>query len=234
MENRSDYEKRLGEKLEAAYMLEDIGPGMSREEFHRLILAAEKKKKRRRSLLGLAAACVALCLVCGGFVAGMTMRESASAGKDDETKTVQQGDSVVIGNGASENNQNVGVSTKTYTDIEDIPEDVRKKIHFLDSDEFELEKVKVVRGSGMAKTISFYTSEEGCKLQINEIKMDNSERRTIIGNISKKWIYGETVIYEKSNNEGKWFWIESGDKMFGVQTSKENINIEAIVDGLIG
>ena len=82
MENRSDYEKRLGEKLEAAYMLEDIEPGMSREEFHRLILAAEKRKKRRRSLLGLAAACVALCLVCGGFMAGMTMRESASAGKD--------------------------------------------------------------------------------------------------------------------------------------------------------
>ena len=48
MENRSDYEKRLGEKLEAAYMLEDNGPGMSREEFHRLIMAAEKKKRRRR------------------------------------------------------------------------------------------------------------------------------------------------------------------------------------------
>ena len=49
VENRSDYEKRLGEKLEAAYMLEDIEPGMSREEFHRLILAAEKRKKRRRN-----------------------------------------------------------------------------------------------------------------------------------------------------------------------------------------
>ena len=46
MENRSDYEKRLGEKLEAAYMLEDNGPGMSREEFHRLIMAAEKKNKK--------------------------------------------------------------------------------------------------------------------------------------------------------------------------------------------
>ena len=59
-------------------------------------------------------------------MAGMTMRESASAGKDDETKTVQQGDSVVIGSGINEKNQNVGVSIKTYTDIEDIPEDVRK------------------------------------------------------------------------------------------------------------
>ena len=45
VENRKDYEKRLGERLEAAYMQEDIGPVMSREEFHRLIQTAEKKKK---------------------------------------------------------------------------------------------------------------------------------------------------------------------------------------------
>ena len=138
MENRSDIEKRLGEKLEAAYMLEEIPQGMSREDFHRLIQAAEKKKKRRRNMLSLAAACVALCLVCGGFVAGMTLGESATAGKDGEKKTVQQGDSVVIGSGVGENDENVGVSTKTYTSIEAIPEDIRKEIHFLDSDEFEL------------------------------------------------------------------------------------------------
>ena len=168
MENRKDYEKRLGERLEAAYMQEDIGPVMSREEFHRLIQTAEKKKKHRRTMLSLAAACVALCLVCGGFVAGMTMRESASAGKDDETKTVQQGGSVVIGSGVSENDENVGVSTKTYTNIEDIPEDIRKEIHFLNSDEFELEKVKVVKSSGMEIFTSSYSDKEGRSIIVNE------------------------------------------------------------------
>ena len=161
MENRKDYEKRLGERLEAAYMQEDIGPAMSREEFHRLIQTAEKKKKHRRTMLSLAAACVALCLVCGGFVAGMTMRESASAGKDDETKTVQQGGSVVIGSGVSENDQNVGVSTKTYTNIEDIPEDIRKEIHFLNSDEFELEKVVITDSAKLFQSKSFYSASLG-------------------------------------------------------------------------
>ena len=95
--------------------------------------------------MSFAVVCVALCLVWGGFMAGMTMRESASAGRDDESKTMQQGDSVVIGSGVSEDDENVGVSTKTYTNIDDIPEDIRNEICFLDSDEFELEKVKVVK-----------------------------------------------------------------------------------------
>lgn len=149
MEKNKDYEKRLGIRLREAYLKDYEGPAMSREEFHRLVEAAEKKKKHKRTLIGIAAACVALCLVCGGFVAGISMRESASAGKDDETKTVQQGGSVVIGDGVSENDQNVGVSVKTYTDIGDIPEDLREQIRFLDSDEFELEKVKVVESSSI-------------------------------------------------------------------------------------
>ena len=40
MENRKDYEKLLGERLEDAYMREDFVPVMSREEFHRLIQTA--------------------------------------------------------------------------------------------------------------------------------------------------------------------------------------------------
>ena len=168
MESRSDIEKRLGEKLEAAYMLEEIPQGMSREDFHRLIQAAEKKKKRRRNMLSLAVACVALCLVCGGFVAGMTLGESATAGKDDETKTVQQGGSVVIGSGVSENDQNVGMSTKTYTNIEDIPEDIRKEIHFLDSDEFELEKVVVIGNKKVYRIRAFYINSQNERVTVNE------------------------------------------------------------------
>lgn len=234
MENRKDYEKLLGERLEDAYMREDFVPVMSREEFHRLIQTAEKKKRARRALMSFAVVCVALCLVWGGFMAGMTMRESASAGRDDESRTMQQGDSVVIGSGVSEDDENVGVSTKTYTNIDDIPEDIRNEICFLDSDEFELEKVKVVMADDMVKTISFYTSKEGCKLKINEYKVDDSKRATIVDDISTKWTYGDMVVYEKSNNEGKWFCFECGDKMFNVQTSKGDINIEAILDGLIG
>lgn len=232
MENRKDYEKRLGERLEAAYMQEDIGPVMSREEFHRLIQTAEKKKKHRRTMLSLVAACVALCLVCGGFVAGMTMRESASAGKDDETKTVQQGGSVVIGSGVSENDQNVGVSTKTYTNIEDIPEDIRKEIHFLDSDEFELEKVKVIKGENAYRIIVIYKKESGKQIEIGQYRTNNGEI-IVIGNADKEWIYKDIRVHEKVGRDGKWYWFEEKNIIFYIRMHDDEIKIEAILDGLI-
>ena len=235
MENRSDYEKRLGEKLEAAYMLEDIEPGMSREEFHRLILAAEKRKKRRRSLLGLAAACVALCLVCGGFMAGMTMRESASAGQDDETKTVQQGDSVVIGSGINEKNQNVGVSIKTYTDIEDIPEDIRKEIHFLDSDEFELEKVKFVDSDKAQYIVLFYVDDSGIPLEITEKKLKESSKHVAVLPDTKTTciIEGYNIYIEETTSE-KRHYFEDDEKFYYITMPLDaNIKIEALIKGLM-
>lgn len=235
MENRKDYEKRLGERLEAAYMQEDIGPVMSREEFHRLIQTAEKKKKHRRTMLSLAAACVALCLVCGGFVAGMTMRESASAGKDDETKTVQQGGSVVIGSGVSENDQNVGVSTKTYTNIEDIPEDIRKDIHFLDSDEFELEKVKVVESKRAITITSVYWSGN-IKIEIEQIDSANNENMqvAVIKQMESQKQYNEITIYLRELNECIFYFWEDEQALYSVKvySSEENLKIEAILDDL--
>ena len=236
MENRSDYEKRLGEKLEAAYMLEDIGPGMSREEFHRLILAAEKKKRRRRSLLGLAAACVALCLMCGGFMAGMTMRESASAGKDDETKIVQQGDSVIIGSGASENNQNVGTSTKTYTDIEDIPEDLREQIHFLDSDEFELEKVKVVE-DGIIKTLYLYYGDKVNEKVVIKERVNNSDSYPIIVLKDNQIMHNikDVCIYERIDGDDHIYMFEVDGILFEILLEGDNnkTKYETIIYGLI-
>lgn len=231
MENRSDIEKRLGEKLEAAYMLEEIPQGMSREDFHRLIQAAEKKKKRRRNMLSLAAACVALCLVCGGFVAGMTLGESATAGNDGEKKTVQQGDSVVIGSGASENNQNVGVSTKTYTDIEDIPEDIRKEIHFIDSDEFELEKVKVSRTETTHKIESIYVTKSETQVIIAQGYNNNGDI-TIIRDYDRKWSYNNVQIFEKTGKNGRWYLLESQDRLYYVKNCDDKIKIETIIDGL--
>ncbi len=236
MENRSDIEKRLGEKLEAAYMQEDIGPVMSREEFHRLIQTAEKKKKHRRTMLSLAAACVALCLVCGGFVAGMTMRESASAGKNDETKTVQQGGSMVIGSGVSETDQNVGVSTKTYTNIEDIPEDIRKEIHFLDSDEFELEKVKVAEDRIIKTLYLYYGNKVNEKVVIKE-RVDNSDSyptmvlkdNQIMHNIK------DVCIYERIDGEDHIYMFELDGILFEVLLEGDNnkTKYETIIHGLI-
>lgn len=233
MENRKDYEKRLGERLEAAYMQEDIGPVMSREEFHRLIQTAEKKKKHRRTMLSLAAACVALCLVCGGFLAGMTMRESASAGKDDETKTVQQGSSVVIGSGVSENDQNVGVSTKTYTNIEDIPEDIRKEIHFIDSDEFELEKVVVSRGENIYNAKVMYMWHGEKRIEVNEGQIGKTNNIAVIEDIDKEWKYKGIEVYEINEKNFNWYGFMIAGKAYCIRSYNGEIEIEAILDGLL-
>lgn len=235
MKNRKDYEKRLGERLEAAYMQEDIGPVMSREEFHRLIQTAEKKKKHRRTMLSLAAACVALCLVCGGFVAGMTMRESASAGKDDETKTVQQGGSVVIGSGVSGNDQNVGVSTKTYTNIEDIPEDIRKEIHFLDSDEFELEKVKVVERGEIKDAVLYYSTQENQFMIKESIVGSMPLKKTVFSSSEEALVLQNTPIYISQNEEGETYMFEWENTVFGIicNESIDEKRIEVIIYDLM-
>lgn len=230
MENRSDIEKRLGEKLEAAYMLEEIPQGMSREDFHRLIQAAEKKKKRRRNMLSLAAACVALCLVCGGFVAGMTLGESATAGKDDETKTVQQGGSVVIGSGVSENDQNVGMSTKTYTNIEDIPEDIRKEIHFLDSDEFELEKVVVIGNKKVYRIRAFYINSQNERVTVNE----NSGSEDIVSAILTDKVIGykNCKVYVEDSDDVTQYYFFYDQRIIRIDIEGV-IKIEAVLDDLL-
>ena len=232
MESRSDIEKRLGEKLEAAYMLEEIPQGMSREDFHRLIQAAEKKKKRRRNMLSLAAACVALCLVCGGFVAGMTLGESATAGKDDETKTVQQGGSVVIGSGVSENDQNVGMSTKTYTDIEDIPEDIRKEIHFIDSDEFELEKVKVVFGQTHGVFELYYARCEEKIIVKEESNVTSEQFEIVVNDCDEVFLHNGKEVYRKKFDNGDYFLLYEQDTIISISVMSTT-KIEVVLDDLL-
>lgn len=234
MENRKDYEKRLGERLEAAYMQEDIGPVMSREEFHRLIQTAEKKKRRRRTMLSLAAACVALCLVCGGFLAGMTMRESASAGKDDETKTVQQGGSVVIGSGVSENDQNVGVSTKTYTNIEDIPEDIRKEILIIQKNQLTFDKIIISQSSRITEHSFIYRDEKGREVLINktETNKDGIDGRITVSG-DTKWNYNGLDINVRVVDDGTLYtYIDNGTKVSIILPKDTKIKIEAILNGL--
>lgn len=237
MENRKDYEKLLGERLEDAYMREDFVPVMSREEFHRLIQTAEKKKRARRALMSFAVVCVALCLVWGGFMAGMTMRESASAGRDDESRTMQQGDSVVIGSGVSEDDENVGVSTKTYTNIDDIPEDIRNEICFLDSDEFELEKVKVMDNYKSNIYVLYYSvyGDGKSRIEITEKKMRDGEQGqvTFLHSADVTYKIKGIDVYVTDSDKGDMHCFQYGDTLFLVSfVSDKEISKEAVIEGL--
>lgn len=233
--NSNDYEKRFGMKLKDAYMKETVGELMSRDEFHRLIKKAERVTKKRRVLTGVAAAGVALCLIFGGFVAGMSMRESASAGKDDETKTLQQGNGVVIGSGASENDQNVGVSTKTYTNIEDIPEDIRKEIHFLDSDEFELEKVKVTVGKD-SRVIDIKYRDGEKEIEISQKDYEKgSQINSVLLNKEKYAQKNGYEIFCERCDDGDVFCIVKGNVLCYVFFSNEieEQKEKVVIDDLI-
>lgn len=236
MENRKDYEKLLGERLEDAYMREDFVPVMSREEFHRLIQTAEKKKRARRALMSFAVVCVALCLVWGGFMAGMTMRESASAGRDDESKTMQQGDSVVIGSGVSEDDENVGVSTKTYTNIDDIPEDIRNEICFLDSDEFELEKVKVVKNKDVLDITTYYKNGPSEIIIQQTAVFSESQLLHFLKENNIEWNVGEITLYERNYDDTYSIYsFVYMDRIFNVILEKidSKEKVEAIIYDLI-
>ena len=237
MENRKDYEKLLGERLEDAYMREDFVPVMSREEFHRLIQTAEKKKRARRALMSFAVVCVALCLVWGGLMAGMTMRESASAGRDDESRTMQQGDSMVIGSGVSEDDENVGVSTKTYTNIDDIPEDIRNEICFLDSDEFELEKVKVMDNYKSNIYVLYYSvyGDGKSRIEITEKKMRDGEQGqvTFLHSADVTYKIKGIDVYVTDSDKGDMHCFQYGDTLFLVSfVSDKEISKEAVIEGL--
>lgn len=236
MENRKDYEKLLGERLEDAYMREDFVPVMSREEFHRLIQTAEKKKRARRALMSFAVVCVALCLVWGGFMAGMTMRESASAGRDDESRTMQQGDSVVIGSGVSEDDENVGVSTKTYTNIDDIPEDIRNEICFLDSDEFELEKVKVVKNKDVLDITTYYKNGPSEIIIQQTAVFSESQLLHFLKENNTEWNIGEITLYERNYDDTYSIYsFVYMDRIFNVILEKidSKEKVEAIIYDLI-
>ena len=226
----NDLEKRFGMKLKDAYMKENVGTLMSRDEFHRLIKKAENGKRKRRILTGVAAASVALCLIFGGFVAGMSMRESASAGRDDDTKTVQQGSGVVIGSGVSENDQNVGLSTKTYTKIEDIPEDIRKEIHFLDSDEFELEKATLICSKNLYQFNATYLDSKNRQIAIKEKNTNDNVASTI--STEKQWRYRDITVYENICDMEDVYYLFYEDMLISISIEKD-IKIEAVLNDLL-
>lgn len=226
----NDLEKRFGMKLKDAYMKENVGTLMSRDEFHSLIKKAENGKRKRRILTGAAAASVALCLIFGGFVAGMSMRESASAGRDDDTKTVQQGSGVVIGSGVSENDQNVGLSTKTYTKIEDIPEDIRKEIHFLDSDEFELQKATLICSKNLYQFNATYLDSKNRQIAIKEKNTNDNVASTI--STEKQWRYRDITVYENICDMEDVYYLFYEDMLISISIEKD-IKIEAVLNDLL-
>ena len=140
---------------------------------------------------------------------------------------------MIIGSGVSEDDQNVGVSTKTYTDIKDIPEDLREQIHFLDSDEFELEKVKVMEGTQVDVISLFYKDVDGCTIKVNEQLFDDKQKISIIKEFDIAGNYEGTTIYERQDKSEIYYTFFDEEIVYNITLTEESKNkIEAIICGL--
>ena len=145
MNNMNNCSDQTREKLKAAYMSRDLGVDFTREKFERIIAAAEQERirtLRRRKMIKVALVSLILCAACSGLLMGLITWEDASADNDDETKIIKQGDNLVIGNGVVGGDDMVGVTVEEYETIEELPEEIREKAHFITVEGFEVEKIK--------------------------------------------------------------------------------------------
>ena len=129
---KNDYREILSEKFKTASQLQ-TGPLSEEDEEYLRILAearavhavkkaereaaqrAAKEALQKRMTTSLAAVVLLAALLTGSYILGLNTDIRASADPDDEIKVVQQGDNIIIGPGVSENDENVGVVTYTYT-----------------------------------------------------------------------------------------------------------------------
>ena len=141
-DRETESRKLIGGKLREARMADNSPMTEADAEYYRILAEARathaskentRKSAKKHAFTSAAAILLILAVAGGSFILGMQSDVRASADPDDERKVVQQGDNVVIGSGVSEDDENVGVVTKTYYSLEDVPEDIRIKIITLES-----------------------------------------------------------------------------------------------------
>jgi len=161
----------------------------------------------------------------------------ASADPDDERKVVQQGDNVVIGSGVSEDDENVGVVTKTYKSINAVPDNVKEEIQVIDLNSLHFVEMKVysTMKTGFAADTE-YKSGYNQKIVISQNYVDESNVDLVLMlNYNKGRSYKEYIIYEEELNNGHSYSFIVNDLLYNIfmSNSEKEIKIEDIIDALI-
>lgn len=214
-DRETESRKLIGGKLREARMADNSPMTEADAEYYRILAEARathaskentRKSAKKHAFTSAAAILLILAVAGGSFILGMQSDVRASADPDDERKVVQQGDNVVIGSGVSEDDENVGVVTKTYYSLEDVPEDIRIKIITLESFDLDIEKIKVnVSKSGIGIDTKYYSNNNNL-VEISERRYsEKTEIKEINLEGSKEIIYEGIIICQDACNDGQLY-----------------------------
>lgn len=155
------YRKRIGEKLEEAYLSIPMGDPPSEETIKKWIEIADKRRarkaRRKRILLSSAAAvvlCVGLCATC-----------------------ILQTPEAVAGNSGGVKVETGIESRDTYKSNNDVPQNIQK-LFFMFPENFEgfvIEDITITQASNVKKMEVTYFNEEKSEIYIEQTKVNEDE-----------------------------------------------------------
>lgn len=212
------YRKKIGEKLEEAYLSIPMGEPPSEETIKKWIQIADQKRakrlKRKRILLSSAAAvvlCVGVCATC------ILHTPEAVAGNSGEVK-IEEGMDV----------------NDVYKSKDNLPEWVKEEFVMIDNppEGFMLEKYEICESNIMKSFSIFYTNINGEQVVINELDVSGDNNSTMILNRrtdAEKWgdIQVYVNLYMDNNNATTAYSFEYGDLVITVK-APEKLDKEAI------
>ena len=206
------YRKKIGEKLEEAYLSIPMGEPPSEETIKKWIQIADQKRaqrlKRKRILLSSAAAvvlCVGVCATC------ILHTPEAVAGNSGEVK-IEEGMDV----------------NDVYKSKDNLPEWVKEEFVMIDNppEGFTLEKYEV-RTNDIVKTFSiFYENINNEKIVINEVANIDYDNSTMVLNKNVDVeIWGDVQVYVNlymdNNNATMAYSFEYGDLVITVKAPEK-------------
>ena len=212
------YRKRIGEKLEEAYLSIPMGEPPSEETIKKWIQIADQKRaqrlKRKRILLSSAAAVV----LCAGVCATCILHTpEAVAGNSGEVKIEE------------------GMESKDKKKKKSaLPDWVKEEFVMIDNppEGFKLEKYEISESNIMKSFSIFYTNINGEQVVINELDVSGDNNSTMILNRrtdAEKW--GDIQVYINSYKDNdlllKAYSFEYGDLVISVK-APEKINSKEI------
>ena len=212
------YRKKIGEKLEEAYLSIPMGEPPSEETIKKWIQIADQKRakrlKRKRILLSSAAAVV----LCAGVCATCILHTpEAVAGNSGEVKIEESMESKDI-----------------YKSKSALPDWVKEEFVMIDNppEGFKLEKYEISESNIMKSFSIFYTNINGEQVVINELDVSGDNNSTMILNRrtdAEKW--GDIQVYINSYKDNdlllKAYSFEYGDLVISVK-APEKINSKEI------
>jgi len=225
-------------KLREIHMSQDLGVDFTREKFDEIIGAAEAERVKaysRRKMIRAAIVCLLIGVVCSSLLFGLRTWENATAENDDKTRIVEQSGNLIIGSGIVGGDETVGVTVEEYASIDDLPEDIKEKAHFISDEGFVVERIRVTTRKEYWNVDTYYAFEGKEQIHITEgtfIDTDFQQHFLISMQEDKALDYKEISVHMNKQKNGITYFLLHEDHYFKIYPYDEKIEIETILDGL--